>query len=351
MTSTLIGHGPVVDVLGSEIDRPAHAYLFTGPSNVGKATVARWFAAGLLCGDDEACRRRVFSGNHPDLEVVEPDGRTSLTVGTARRAASRATLAPMEGDRKVFMFEEAGSMTDEAANALLKTLEEPTATTVFLLVTESEAELPATVASRCRVVVFGRVADDEIGAGLRARGVDEAQAEGVAAAAGGRPGLALVLATQPEVADFRSAWLTIPSRLDDQPGTAVRLAAEMVAATKPLIGGLAAEQKTAVEEARDAGHDTKALEERHDREQRRATSALHRTGLEILASWYRDAAVAQFDGPVRNTDVPGTALAGVSARKAVAAAERIQAAIDALERNQRAELAFAALFSDLGTAS
>lgn len=347
----VIGHASVIDLLRGDINRPAHAYLFVGPSNVGKASVARRFAAALLCGDDANCVRRALGGNHPDLDVVEPDGRTALTVDRARYAVAKAVLAPVEADRKVFLFEDAGSMNDEAANALLKTLEEPTPSTVFVLVAESEADLPATVASRSRVVVFGRVAEDEIGDGLVALGIDEGQARGAATSSGGRPGLALLLATRPEVAAFRKAWLSVPGRVEPSPGTAVRLAAELVGAAQPLLEGLGEQHREALERAREDGIDTKNLEERHDRERRRASAALHRGGLEILASWYRDAAAAQFGGPVRNHDIPGTELAGVSARAAVADAVRVLDTIESLERNQRPELAFAALFADLGTTS
>ncbi|MFQ5947608.1 MAG: ATP-binding protein, partial [Acidimicrobiia bacterium] len=154
----VVGHQQVLALLGEEVARPTQAYLFIGPSSVGKATVARRFASLLLCSaDNEDCRRRVIGGTHPDLVLVEPDGRTSLTVDQARATVAQAVLAPIEADRKVFLFEEAGMMNDEAANALLKTLEEPTASTIFILVAEAEDELPATVASRARTVYFGRV--------------------------------------------------------------------------------------------------------------------------------------------------------------------------------------------------
>ncbi len=93
------------------------------------------------------------------------------------------------------------------------------------------------------------------------------------------------------------------------------------------------------------------MRERHDRERRRASAALHLSGLEILASWYRDAAVASFGGPVRNRDIPGTELAGIGARQAVARALRVLATADSLEANQRPELAFSALFAELGASN
>ena len=118
----VIGHAPVLAMLRAELGRPAQAYLFIGPAGVGKATVARRFAAGLL-GVDAAERRRVLSGNHPDLVLIEPEGRASVTVDQARQAVAQASLAPMVSARKVFLLEEGGMMNDEAANALLETLE------------------------------------------------------------------------------------------------------------------------------------------------------------------------------------------------------------------------------------
>jgi DNA polymerase-3 subunit delta' len=347
----IVGHGHVIELLSAEAVWPAHAYLFVGPGSVGKAAVARRFAAALLCGDNESCRRRVLADLHPDLILVEPDGRTGMGVERARETVARAVLTPVEADHKVFLFEDAGAMNEEAANALLKTLEEPTATTIFILIAESEDDLPATVASRARTVLFGRVSEDEIVAALAGHGVAADQAHRVAVAAGGRPGLALLLATSPAVAAFRSAWLSVPARLTSQPGDAIRLAEAMVAAADPLLQGLAERQERDLAVAEAEGRDSRAYRDRHERERRRAAAALHLSGLEILASWYRDAAVASFGGPVRNRDVPGTDLAGIGAREAVSRARRVMLTADSLEVNQRPELAFSALFADLGASA
>ena len=343
----VMGHAGVIELLAADSASPAQAYLLVGPASVGKATVARRFAALVVCpGDDPGCRRRVLGGIHPDLTLVEPEGRTALTVDQARGAAAAAVLTPVEAGRKVFLFEEAGLMNDQAANALLKTLEEPTATTVFILVAESADDLPATVASRSRTVVFGRVPDAEVVAALVARGIDPDQAERAAAASGGRPGLALMLATRPEVAAFRRAWLEVPGRVGGPPGDAFRLAGELVAAAEPLLAGLVERHEQAASAAGEGAGD-RQLKARHERERLRTVAALHVTGLEILASWYRDAAAAQFGGDVRNRDVAGTALAAVPPAAALANADRVLATVESLEANQRAELAFAALFSDL----
>lgn len=345
----VVGHRPVIDLLAAEAGSPAHAYLFVGPTGVGKATVARRFAAMLLCGDDASCIARVLGGLHPDLSIIEPEGAASLTVEQARHTVSRAVLTPVEAARKVFLFEEAGAMTDEAANTLLKTLEEPTATTVFILIAESEDELPSTVASRSRTVLFSRVPEADIAEALVRRGVDASQADTAATSSGGRPGMALLLAMRPEVAAFRAAWLGVPGRLATDPGTAFRLAGELVGAVEPLMEALVERQDTEKSATDPEGMAARRLQERHDREKKRAASALHAAGLEILASWYRDAAAAQHGAPIRNKDVSGADLADVSARDAVQRARRVLECIESLEANQRPELAFAALFSDLAT--
>lgn len=345
----VIGHPGVVRLLGEDLAHPAQAYLFVGPSNVGKAAVARRFAAALLCAEDERCMSRAIRGAHPDLTVVEPLGTASITVDQARATVSQASLSPLEGSRKIFLFEEAGILNEEAANALLKTLEEPTASTIFILVAESEDDLPATIASRCRSVVFGRVAEEEVSAGLEAQGVDPDQAADAARISGGRPGLAIGLATQPEVAGFRRLWLSVPLRLSEHPGEAFLLADEVSAAARPLVAALEDRQKSEVERLEAEGGAGRALRERHQREMKRATISLYVTGLEILAGFYRDAAAAQLGGRARNPDIPVASLTRVLPSDALANAERVLDTIDALRSNQRPQLAFAALFSQLAS--
>ncbi len=343
--SGVVGHRSVVDLLRSELAAPTHGYLFVGPSNIGKSTIARRFAAALLCEDDARCFDRVVGGRHPDLILVEPEGRASITVDQTRWVVSQASRSPLEAGRKVFLFEEGGMMNDEAANALLKTLEEPSPSALFIIVAETEDQLPETVGSRCRTVVFGRVGEDEVAAGLVELGIDEGQAREAARIAGGRPGLAVALATNDDVAEFRRVWLGVPLRLGEHPGQAFLLAEEAMAATEPLLAALKVRQDD--ERDRLAEDAPRSLRDRHTRELKRATDALHVTGLEILASYYRDVAAAQLGSPVRNADIPVAALSSVSPRRAVASAELVLDAIDALAANQRPQLAFANLFSRL----
>ena len=218
----IIGHGDVVSLLTAELENPAQAYLFVGPSNVGKATVAQRFAAGLVADGDAEIFRRALGSSHPDVIVVSPDGRTAITVDQARAVVSSAVLSPLEATRKVFLFEEASMLNEGAANALLKTIEEPIHSSAFVLVADAEDDLPITIASRCRTVVFGRVPEQEVVAGLITHGVDPEVAAETARIGGGRPGLALALATEPAAVAYRDAWLSVPGELTDHPGDAYR---------------------------------------------------------------------------------------------------------------------------------
>jgi DNA polymerase III subunit delta' len=199
--------------------RIAHAYLFVGPESVGRRAAALAFAQALLCrrdGDDacgscDACAK-VAAGAHPDLRIIAPGGRTES--GAERRAVGieqvrdlkhDAAYPPYEARWKVFIVEDAEAMRAEAANSLLKVLEEPPAQSVIVLISESEAALLPTIVSRSQIVRFTFVPAAEIASALTARtGVPADQARFLAALSGGRPGLALRDAAAGEAAlDFR----------------------------------------------------------------------------------------------------------------------------------------------------
>lgn len=336
----LIGHARVVELLRREAASPGQAYLFTGPESVGKGTVALAFATALLCptagvheGECRSCRL-VASGNHPDLNVIEPEGATSLGVDQARSVVTRAAMRSVEASGSVFLFPEAGTMTEQAANALLKTLEEPSAAVTFLLVSESEDDFPPTVASRCRTVVLGRVPQVELVAGLEERGLSPEEAQGVSIVAGGRPGLALALMDRPEVAEFRELWLSIPGRVTPHPGDGQRLASIVLEELAPLVA--------------DAVDDDLARDKKQ-RAKRRVEQSLLVSGLEILASWYADSASLQMGGPVRNGDLSLSEFTEVPPIKAVDSAEKILDAVVDIQGNLRRELVLANLFAGLGT--
>jgi DNA polymerase-3 subunit delta' len=146
--------------------KPSHAYLFHGPAGAGKRRVARAFAAALLAdgGEDSgATIERVRRGTHPDLTWVTPSGASELLVGDIDEAVVGAIAhTPFESSRRVFVIEAAGAMNDQAANRLLKTLEEPPAFAHLILLAEHREDVLPTVASRCQAVRFDPPASEEI---------------------------------------------------------------------------------------------------------------------------------------------------------------------------------------------
>lgn len=156
--------GPVADMLSRSLanGRMAHAYLFLGAEGSGQVETANYFAKAILCeskgerpcGDCIQCRR-FESGNHPDLIVMVPDGN-AIKIAQVRELQKAFSLKSMEGASKVYIIHQADRMTVEAANSLLKFLEEPTSPVVAVLLAESKTKLLPTIISRCQVIQFPR---------------------------------------------------------------------------------------------------------------------------------------------------------------------------------------------------
>jgi len=161
-------------------DRVAHAYAFVGPAGAGRMSTALAFAAELLGS---------LSRQHPDLHVIVPTppetnsrGARAIRIGAIRELERQASLRPVMARRKVFVLDEAERMTGEAPQAFLKTLEEPPAATVIILILPRARAVPATVLSRCQIVRFAprddagaataRAQARELLAEVRAQGVD-----------------------------------------------------------------------------------------------------------------------------------------------------------------------------------
>ncbi len=188
-------------VLGSALPpqgHPSHAYLFHGPSGTGKRTVARAFAAALLSdgsADRGTVARRVERGSHPDLTWVTPSGAAEMLVSDVDEPViAAATRTPFESSRRVFVIEGADTMNDQAANRMLKTLEEPAPFVHLLLLADRPDDLLATVASRCQAVRFDPLPSELIAARVRAEGVSSQRALACARLALGDARLARELA-------------------------------------------------------------------------------------------------------------------------------------------------------------
>lgn len=236
-----------------------HAILITGPARVGKTTLARDLAAALLCEDPDrdrrpcrACRgcRRVASGNHPDLHVLSPEGpggqvrigdHDDPDPGTVRHLIRELSLLPAEASVRVAIVESAHRMNGDAQNALLRTLEEPPPSTVIVLCADDEDRLLPTIRSRCLRVRLGPVGSRPIEDLLGASGIADAPtAAHLARLAGGRPGLALALARDPETvrasAEMRRRLIDLA---DDGPGARLEAAPSLLGGAGAMSRALA----------------------------------------------------------------------------------------------------------------
>jgi DNA polymerase-3 subunit delta' len=184
----ILGHERQKNILRRALNggRLAHAYLFAGPEGVGKRLMALalarvlFCAKGTGCGECAACRK-LDHRNHPDLHVLEADG-SSIKIEQIRAIQRDLSLRPCEGSRKVCLIEAADLMTVAAANALLKTLEEPRGDTLLILLTSHPQRLLETIRSRCQLLHFARQPQELIRATLQTQlGVDDAEAHVLAA--------------------------------------------------------------------------------------------------------------------------------------------------------------------------
>jgi DNA polymerase-3 subunit delta' len=295
-----------------------HAWLFTGPPGSGRSVAARAFATAVLCADQgcgqcPSCRQ-VAAGSHPDLLLVRPDG-LSYGVKQTRELVLRAATAPVYGRWRVILFEDADRATEQAANALLKAIEEPAPRTIWLLCAPSAADLPTTIRSRCRLVSLRIPPTSAVADVLTAEGVGPVVALDAARAAQGHIGRARRLATDPEAAQRRAAVLRVPSQATAL-GPALAAAAALVKAADAEAAAATEEldepERAALRRAFGEGSTGKgvatalrggagALRDLEDRQKSRATrhkrDSLDRALLD-LASFYRDVLAIQFGAGV-----------------------------------------------------
>jgi DNA polymerase III subunit delta' len=263
---------------------PAHAYLLHGPPGVGKRAAARAFAAELIGEPD-----RVLRDAHPDVYTLEPVG-DQIRIDEIRALRRDLHMRPFEAQRRVYLVLGADLLNRDAADALLKDLEEPPEYATIVLVADDLGPLPPTILSRCQLVPFRRLSETAVRAWLADRGADES----LARIAAGRLDRAARL-IDPDSAGRRHALLEVARAVYADP------AFEPADAAKRLLEGVSARGAQAKEQAErengERGFEGRDADQRARRLQRGAERDEVLASLEELAAWYRDLIVVASGAP------------------------------------------------------
>ena len=298
----LEGQPRAAGILAAAAAQPVHAYLFCGPRGTGKRAASLAFAAALL-GVDDRSRRLALAGGHPDVSWHEPEGRT-LRVVEADEIIFEASRSPVEASRKLIVCDRFHTAEPEAVASLLKTIEEPPPTAVIVLLSEEIPPDHTTVASRCVIVEFDPVSDEDVRAILEREGADPDGLDDIVAAAAGDVSRARLLATDEGLGTRRRAWAAAPGRLDGTGATVSVLVEELRAlideAQAPLTDRQQAESADLARVEADLGpqaRQRREMDARHRREQRLLRADELRFGLATLADCYRQHLADNRHGP------------------------------------------------------
>jgi DNA polymerase-3 subunit delta' len=377
----LVGQADLVDQLevavrgadlarqGGQTSSMTHAWLFTGPPGSGRSNAARAFAAALLCdrggcGECLSCRT-ALSGAHADVTLVVTE-QSVITVGVARETVRQAALAPAGSRWQIMIVEDADRLHERAADALLKSIEEPPPRTVWLLCAPTIEDVAPTIRSRCRSLVLRTPPALDVAAHLVNRdGVSEGVAMFAARASQGHIGRARALAVDETARNRRREVLRIPGQLCDL-GSCMTAAANLVdAATEdaqPRSGALDAREAADLDMAYGAGTRgvkptglaaaQKELERNQKQRARRfVRDAIDRSLLD-LASFYRDVVALQLGAQTElineelRQDI-ATMAQGTTGEMSAQRLDAIFAARDALEGEVAPVLALESLMISL----
>jgi len=311
----LVGQERVAGFLRAAVEsgNTSHAYLFVGPPGSGKRSAALLLACALICGDGgcgacEACLR-VRRGAHPDVRVVEPAGATTYLVEQVRdELVPDMWLAPADGHAKVYIVEGAEALGDAAANAFLKTLEEPpSAVTIVLLTDDYDAMLP-TITSRCQAVRFAPVTPSRALALLVERtGASEDEALAALAACSADVPRALEFLRSPARRSARDHVLSVMRDLPVMDGRDVLVSArDLLREVRAPLDELKERHGVELREREEFMGRQARSKEVEQRQKRELTARERQAVLEIVAvveSWFRDVlAVFVGAGGVANRD-------------------------------------------------
>ena len=356
MTDLLEGQDAILDWIDAAAERPVHAYLVAGPRGSGAEAAARTLATRLV-GADARGIDLVERHRHPDVVEFVPDGPSYKVEYVRGRINFEAMRAPVESDHKVLIVHDAERMCiiPNAANAFLKTLEEPPRRTVIVLVTSAPNEVLPTILSRCSRVDLAPLGDDRIVEMLAQVHPDASDADRARAArlSGGQLGRAKRLVD--DLGPIRRAFAVVPHRLDGSGATAAKCAAELdgivVASVAELEARHALELAEFDERMQREGYDSRGalrlrrpLLAQHVREVRRARIDLLMEGVAAIEAVVFD---VMGDHPPRNDDV---ALPGWSPRRCAQAIDACREARAALAINEKGVLHLETLLLRLSTA-
>ena len=336
-------------LLGAALaEGPAHAYLFHGPPGVGKRRAALAFA-GELIGDPARVARR----SHPDLYVLEPLG-DQIRIDPVREMRRDLHMRPFEADRRVYLVHGAHLMNEDAADALLKDLEEPPPYAVIVLVADELGPLPDTIRSRCQLVPFRRLSRGAVKSWLAARGLEGDGLEIAARVAAGRLDRAERL-LDAQAGERRRAVLDLARAVYRdpafEPGAAAAAVGRLAAARGEEARSNAEREAQAAAEA-GIEEPKRELDQRLRRAERGAERDEVLNALEILASWYRDLVVvgSGADRAALNSDRLAELAEDAqpdTAARAERAAEAVRETWRSFEFNVSTGLALEALFVQL----
>ncbi len=341
--AAVVGQAQALRSLRAAARAPVHAYLLVGPAGAGARVAAEGLAAALLCSDGGcgSCRdcRLGLAGQHPDIVSFVPSG-ASLSVEQVEEVIRVAVRSPIEGTRKVLLLHDLHRIAANVGPKLLKTVEEPPPSTVFVIVADHVPRELVTVASRCVRIDLPPLPVADVEAALVAGGASPSAAEVVAAAAMGDVDRARLLLTDEGLGTRRASWAGVPTRLDGTGAAVAALVAELLDQVERAAGPLQAAQDAelvALEERvstyGERGAGRKQLTDEHKRQLRRHRTAELRFGLATLAGRYRDELATGGDR--------GRAAGCVHAVAAV------DAASEALTRNPNEPLLLQALLLEL----
>jgi DNA polymerase III subunit delta' len=215
----IYGHEKQIKILKQALsqNRLGHSYLFSGIDATGKKTLALALAKAVncekmdklndSCGECPSCLK-INHKNHPDIFIIEAEGQF-IRINAIREIQEQMTFKPMEGRKRVFVIDNADKMNEQAANALLKTLEEPSAANILILVTAKPYTLPSTIISRCRHMRFNPLSYDTVAHFLIARmNMEKQSASLLAGLSGGSIGQAIEL-NKEDVIAYRTETLNL----------------------------------------------------------------------------------------------------------------------------------------------